>query len=506
MSMTREEVAAWLQLVQAKGIGNGTARRLLAAFGLPQQILAQSPSALAQVLSAKQIAALRMPDADTLALIETTWQWLQQGAAPTHAVGQAEPASANSTTSTTAAARQAPAAVRPAAELTASSGALGDASKQPAKRRNQLHQAGVPVQRRLLVLGDPAYPPLLLQMADPPVLLYAMGQVDRLLHQQPCIAMVGSRNPTPQGASNARAFGKAFAEMGWAVVSGLALGVDGAAHEGALQAAEAGCLLVGGKARGGLATIAVVGTGLDRVYPRQHHELAHRIVQHGVILSESPLGTPPLSHHFPKRNRIIAGLSQGVLVVEAALQSGSLITARLAGEQGKEVFAIPGSIHAPQSRGCHALIKQGAKLVESAQDVMEELRPMLAAGERNWMAAQSALANDVSAAPVSASDTSAANAGMADEATGDAPAMLAEPLSTTGAIDQSPVHEPLIPGIRGEAAAILQALGHDPAGLDALLVRTGMETATLQAKLLELELMGLIGRLPGGLFQRIGRA
>lgn len=347
------------------------------------------------------------------------------------------------------------------------------------------------MQRRLLVLGDPAYPPLLLQMADPPVLLYAMGQVDRLLHQQPCIAMVGSRNPTPQGVSNARAFGKAFAEMGWAVVSGLALGVDGAAHEGALQAAEASSLPVGGKARGGLATIAVVGTGLDRVYPRQHHELAHRIVQHGVILSESPLGTPPLSHHFPKRNRIIAGLSQGVLVVEAALQSGSLITARLAGEQGKEVFAIPGSIHASQSRGCHALIKQGAKLVESAQDVMEELHPMLATHARDWLAQDTS--SDAAVCSVAA-DAEAATAG-----TGRAESVRSSSVTLEqGAADESPV--------QGEAALILQALGHDPAGLDALLARTGMETATLQAKLLELELMGLIGRLPGGLFQRIGVA
>lgn len=494
MSMTREEVAAWLQLVQAKGIGSGIARRLLAAFGLPQQILAQSPAALAQVLSAKQIAALRTPNDETLALIETTWQWLQQGAAATSPVEQGMLCG---TASTNAAALEAQATIQLSA-LSAS--APGTSSAQTTRQKySHPHRAGVPVQRRLLVLGDPAYPPLLLQMADPPVLLYAMGQVNRLQHQQPCIAMVGSRNPTPQGASNARAFGKAFAEMGWAVVSGLALGVDGAAHEGALQAAETNNAATGtGRAntRGGLATIAVVGTGLDRVYPRQHHELAHRIVQHGVVLSESPLGTPPLSHHFPKRNRIIAGLSQGVLVVEAALQSGSLITARLAGEQGKEVFAIPGSIHAPQSRGCHALIKQGAKLVESALDVMEELRPMLAANAQDWLA------------PVTAFDTAvcsmAADAGPAAEAAmaGTERAASVKPSSSAtleqGAVDELPV--------QGDAALILQALGHDPAGLDALLARTGMETATLQARLLELELMGLIGRLPGGLFQRIGMA
>ena len=388
--MTRNEVAAWLQMLLAEGVGNDAARRLLAAFGLPQQVLAQSQSALQEVVSAHQAAALRQPQAQTQTLIETTWQWLQQG----------------------------------------SSG----------------------VQRRILVLGDPDYPPLLLEMADPPLLLYAMGQVDRLRGAQPRIAMVGSRNPTPQGAGNARAFAKTFAEGGWTVVSGLALGVDGAAHEGALQATLHSDL--------GLATIAVVGTGLDRVYPRQHRELAHRIAQHGVILSECSLGTPPLAHHFPKRNRIIAGLSHGVLVVEAALQSGSLITARLAAEQGKEVFAIPGSIHAPQSRGCHALIRQGAKLVESAQDVLEELRHV--------------------------------TFGAGGSVTGVGAVSENEAVSTDCSV-------------HGKETFLLQALGHDPVGLDALLERTGLDASTLQARLLELELAGAVGRLPGGLFQRIGQ-
>ena len=388
--MTRNEVAAWLQMLLAEGVGNDAARRLLAAFGLPQQVLAQSQSALQEVVSARQAGALRQPQAQTQTLIETTWQWLQQG----------------------------------------SSG----------------------VQRRILVLGDPDYPPLLLEMADPPLLLYAMGQVDRLRGAQPRIAMVGSRNPTPQGAVNARAFSKTFAERDWTVVSGLALGVDGAAHEGALQATLHSDLV--------LATIAVVGTGLDRVYPRQHRELAHRIAQHGVILSECSLGTPPLAHHFPKRNRIIAGLSHGVLVVEAALQSGSLITARLAAEQGKEVFAIPGSIHAPQSRGCHALIRQGAKLVESAQDVLEELRHV--------------------------------TFGIGGSVTGGGAVSEEEAVSTDCSI-------------HGKETFLLQALGHDPVGLDALLERTGLDTSTLQARLLELELAGAVGRLPGGLFQRIGQ-
>ena len=388
--MTRNEVAAWLQMLLAEGVGNDAARRLLAVFGLPQQVLAQSQSALQEVVSAHQAAALRQPQAQTQTLIETTWQWLQQGSSD--------------------------------------------------------------VQRRILVLGDPDYPPLLLEMADPPLLLYAMGQVDRLRGAQPRIAMVGSRNPTPQGAGNARAFAKTFAEGGWTVVSGLALGVDGAAHEGALQATLHSDL--------GLATIAVVGTGLDRVYPRQHRELAHRIAQHGVILSECSLGTPPLAHHFPKRNRIIAGLSHGVLVVEAALQSGSLITARLAAEQGKEVFAIPGSIHAPQSRGCHALIRQGAKLVESAQDVLEELRHV--------------------------------TFGIGGSVTGGGAVSEEEAVSTDCSV-------------HGKETFLLQALGHDPVGLDALLERTGLDASTLQARLLELELAGVVGRLPGGLFQRIGQ-
>jgi DNA processing protein len=262
--------------------------------------------------------------------------------------------------------------------------------------------------------------------------------------------MVGSRNPTPQGAENARAFACSLAANGLTVVSGLALGVDGAAHEGALQGG-----LQGG-ASGPLATIAVVGTGLDRVYPRQHRDLAHRIAQHGLILSEYPLGTPPLAANFPRRNRLISGLSQATLVVEAALQSGSLITAKQALEQGRDVMAIPGSIHSTQAKGCHALIKQGAKLVESAQDVLEELR-----------------------LPAS-------------------PAQHALDLQATTHEDAPTSQDP--------ERALLRALGHDPVGLDSLQARCGWPTAQLQAQLLELELMGQVGRLPGGVFQRLGSA
>jgi DNA processing protein len=287
--------------------------------------------------------------------------------------------------------------------------------------------------RHMLSLDDPRFPSELLQMADPPLLLYVRGQIDALQHPQR-LAIVGSRNPTPQGEQNARQFAQALAEAGVCVVSGLALGVDGAAHEGALA--------------GGAPTLAVVGTGLDRVYPKRHLALAHRIAEQGALISEYPLGTPPLPGNFPRRNRLIAGLSQGTLVVEAALHSGSLITARLAAEQGREVFAIPGSIHAPQSRGCHALIRQGAKLVESAQDILEDLR-------------------------------------------------INEP---TAQATLEPIDDPLT-----DPDGLLQAMGFDPVSLDALQARTGLDTATLQARLLELELQDAVARLPGGLLQRLGQ-
>lgn len=289
--------------------------------------------------------------------------------------------------------------------------------------------------RQVVSLADADYPAALLAIEDPPLLLYRLGRPGPL--PQRALAMVGSRNPTPQGVQDARQFARAFAQAGVTVVSGLALGIDGAAHEGALE----------GAAPGAVATIAVVGTGLDRVYPKRHLALAHRIADQGLILSEYPLGTPPLPHNFPRRNRLIAALSQGTLVVEAAVQSGSLITARLAAEQGREVFAIPGSIHAPQSRGCHALLRQGAKLVESAQDVLEDLRFVLPA---------------------------AASAPEPEEPEGEHP--------------------------------LLAAMGHAPVGLDALVARTGIPAALLQAQLLELELAGDVARLPGGLFQRLASA
>lgn len=292
--------------------------------------------------------------------------------------------------------------------------------------------AGGPA-RSVLTLGDPAYPARLLQTADPPLMLYVEGALPAL--SAPALAIVGSRSATAQGLDNARAFAAALGRDGLVVVSGLALGIDAAAHEGAL-AAPAG-------------TVAVLGTGLEPVYPPRHAALARRIAAHGALLSENPPGTPPLREHFPQRNRIIAGMTLGTLVVEAAVASGSLITARQAAEAGREVFAIPGSIHSPQARGCHALIKQGAKLVESAADILDELRGARAG---------------------TASAPSGAAAGAQD------PAASADPL--------------------------LQALGHDPVTLDALQARTGCSNAELNARLLELELDGRVARLPGGLFQR----
>ena len=387
--MDHDELGAWLRLTLTPGIGNGAARRLLARFGLPQAIFQQTEAALQLCVPAAQAKALREIPQGWEALWQTTAQWLAN-AAP-----------------------QGPA-------------------------------------RAIVSLGDLRYPQALLDTEDPPLLLYLMGPASLLQHQpfptDRCLAVVGSRNPTAQGAENARLFARALCGAGLTIVSGLALGVDAAAHEGALEAATSAGTMA--------ATIAVVGTGLDRVYPRKNLDLAHRIAAHGLIVSEYPLGTPPLPANFPKRNRIISGLSQGTLVVEAALASGSLITARMAAEQGREVFAIPGSIHAPQSRGCHALIRQGAKLVESAQDVLEELK--------------------IPATTV--------------------PGLPQEGVNAPGAAASDETEDP-----------VLAALGYDPMGLDALIARTGMDASTLQVALLELELDGRIARLPGGLFQRVGR-
>ena len=280
---------------------------------------------------------------------------------------------------------------------------------------------------------DPRYPPQLKSLPDAPPWLYVKGDPDWLA--RPMLAIVGSRHATPQGVRDAQAFAQALSEAGLTVVSGMALGIDTAAHAGGLAGLGS--------------SVAVVGTGLDRVYPARNRSLAHRLAAEGAIVSEFPLGTPPKSGHFPRRNRLISGLSLGVLVIEAALESGSLITARLAAEHGRDVFAIPGSIHSALSKGCHRLIKQGAKLVESAADVLEEI------GAR---------------------------------------------LPATPALE--------VPsGVDGEEAAdedaLLTALSGPALALDQLAVRLGLTVDALSVRLLAAELEGRIARLPGGLYQRL---
>lgn len=385
--MDRDDLAAWLQLLETPGIGRQTARRLLAAFGTPTAVLTASEAALAGVVGAALARLLREPPAGLADLCERTLTWLA-----------AEPG------------------------------------------------------RAILTLGDPDYPATWLQLPDPPLLLYTQG--DLTLLQRPALAIVGSRRPTPDGADHARQFAAALSAAGLTVISGLATGVDGAAHQGALD----------GVGR----TIAVVGTGLDRVYPSSHHALARRIAAEGLLLSEFALGTAPLPANFPQRNRIIAAHALGTLVVEAALKSGSLITARLAAEAGREVFAIPGSIHNPQSRGCHMLIRQGAKLVESTQDVLEELRLGPAATDARRVATSG---DNTSAGPGELEDRSG------HDGTASAPA------------------DPL-----------LDALGWSAATLEVLQLRTGWSASDLSVRLLELELAGHVARLPGQLFQRCAQA
>jgi DNA processing protein len=283
----------------------------------------------------------------------------------------------------------------------------------------------------LIAWGDTAYPRALLELTDaPPVLCYA-GR--RELLNGPALAIVGSRNATPRGVEHAEAFARALSDAGFTIVSGLALGIDAGAHRGGLA--------------GAASSIAVLGTSLDRIYPAANKDLARELAAAGGVLSEFPLGTPPLKQNFPRRNRIISGLSRGVLVVEATLDSGSLITARLAAEQGREVFAIPGSIDSPFSKGSHRLIRDGAKLVETAADVLEEL--------------------GVAAPPRAESD------GRDGHVSSDS------------------------------GRRVLAALGHDPADIDVLALRTGLPAEGVTAALVELELSGRVALMPGGRYQRL---
>lgn len=303
--------------------------------------------------------------------------------------------------------------------------------------------------RRLLTWQDEDYPTLLRESPWPPMALFVQG--DPGLLWQPQIAIVGSRNPTAGGRDNARAFARALARSGLTVTSGLAGGVDAAAHEGTLEA--------------GQPTIAVVGTGVDIVYPPTNAVLVERIAAQGAIVSEYPPGTPARAGHFPQRNRIIAGLSLGVVVIEAAMRSGSLITARLAGECGREIFALPGSIHNPMARGCHRLIRQGAKLVETADEIVEELRPLaLALGERM---------RGLLAAP------------------GDEDFARTQSRHAVAQGDDDP-----------DYARVRQALGHDPVAIDELVVRTGLAVSTLSSMLMRMELAGQVTRSDNGRYAR----
>jgi DNA processing protein len=354
------ELEAWLMLSLAPEVSDADVRRLLVAFGGPQQVLSASRAELSRVVAERTVSALLRPIA--LDRLRAVGDWLDDPA------------------------------------------------------------------NTLLTLGDSAYPQTLLQTPDPPPVLYVKGRVDLLNHV--AFAIVGSRNATQQGVAHAESFARALSDAGLTIVSGLALGIDAAAHRGGLAGLSS--------------SIAVVGTGLDIVYPARNRELAHALAQGGCIISEFALGTAPLASNFPRRNRLISGLARGCLVVEAALASGSLITARAANDQGKDVFAIPGSIHSPLSKGCHSLIKQGAKLAESADDILEEL-----------------------SLPRSAPRAQKIETAHAD----------------------------------GDGA--LAALGFEPCSIDMLVARSGLAAEKLASLLTQWELEGLVEALPGGRYQRI---
>ena len=361
-------LAAWLKLCSTQGLGGDSQRKLMQAFGLPEQVLAMGYPAWRGVIGAKAELLL---DEGGNAGIEAAVAWAE----------------------------------RPG--------------------------------NTILTLDDPRYPPALLEIPDPPSLLYVRGDVELL--SCPAVAIVGSRNASVQGKQTAKAFGQHLSEVGYCVVSGLALGIDTAAHEGAL-AANAG------------KTVAVIGTGADRLYPARNKALAEQIVARGTIVSEFPLGTPALPANFPRRNRIISGLSRGVLVVEAALESGSLVTARMALEQGREVMAIPGSIHSPMAKGCHRLIREGAKLVETAEHVLEEIGYLAKAQPANRAAAQ------------------------------------------TRSLD----------GLAPELDTLLKFVGFDPTAFDGIVQRSLMPTQDVLGGLLQLEMQGWIVSLSGDAYQRIG--
>ncbi|WP_228894989.1 DNA-processing protein DprA [Pseudoduganella aquatica] len=380
----RAAIASWLRLQLTPGVGVTAGAELIAEFSHPDRVFQAEPGDLHRVLAEVLAGSLVAPAVQALR--------------------------------------------SPPAALLDEAGRLADATLR------WLEQPG----HALMALDDPAFPPQLRQIPAAPLLLYTRGR--RELLYRPAAAIVGARNASVQGVENADRFAAALSAAGLVIVSGLALGIDAAAHAGGLAAGPEGA-----------GTVAVLGTGIDRLYPARNRELALRIAAEGCIVSEYPLGTPPLPDNFPRRNRIISGLARGVLVIEAAAQSGSLITARYALNQGREVFAVPGSIHATLSKGCHALIRAGqAKLVETAADVLEDMLP-------------------------------------------DAP-------RGAGAERQQATVQ-----LRAELEALLLALGHDPAPADALALRAGLSAADAHSHLLALELAGLVERLPGGIFQRLHR-
>ena len=393
MQMDEFELRAWLRLLLTPSIGNESARRLLTRFGSVQGIFDAPLLQLMEVVSRAQAEALLQPPVLLDAHTVRTLQWLSTKPKIFHA------------------------------------------------------------QRAIWHIGHPDYPEPLLHLADPPLLLYVEGQVQQSLG--PAVSVVGSRNPTPQGRQTAMQFGRALAEAGLCVVSGMALGIDGASHQGALQYAaprghgpSSAALTRSGSSLSCWTTVGVVGTGLDQVYPRHHQALAQEVMAHGVLISEYPLGTPPLAANFPQRNRLIAALGLGTLVVEAAMRSGSLITARMALDMNREVMAVPGSIHAMQSHGCHWLIRQGAKLVENVKDILEELQIPIYTDEGNS--------------------------------------------PSSGGSQQTASPHP-----------VLDQMGFTPISLDALQIHCNLETSVLQSELLSLELDGCVARMPGGLFQRL---
>lgn len=403
--------AHWLALLETPGVGRETARRLLQLAGSPQAVLQLPASQVMVALPASSAQA----------------QLIARGLAR---------------------------AYEQAADLI---------------RQTQQWLEGHS-RRSICVVGDMHYPHTLLESADPPLMLYLEGRTELLSALS--VGVVGSRRASVQGLENARHFSAELSRAGITVISGLALGIDAAAHEGALQGVGS--------------TIAVIGTGLDQVYPPRHRALTQQIQAQGLVVSEYPIGTPALKEHFPQRNRIIAGLSKGTLVVEASLPSGSLITARLASESGREVFAIPGSIHAPQSRGCHSLIKQGAALVESADDILEGLQ-WGSSPKRQRIAPRQQVSLPL--APLPDEVPAAPEAHSRYHAPTSSPQTPSQQVHTQAELSET-------------QRAFLLILGHDPQTIDTLCIRSQIATPQMLALLMELELLGAVECLPGGYYQQ----